>query len=61
MNNELGVDCSGCKIKLTTENAGGYRCYCQKCVAAMPELPKDKNNEGYNLAGTYPKFKWIAA
>lgn len=56
---DLGEICTGCKTKLTLENIGGYRCYCEKCVAVMPELPKD--NKGYFLEGEYPNFTWVEA
>ena len=54
---DLGVKCPGCQTDLTTKNAGGYRSYCEICVKAMPELPRD--GFGYNIMGKYPNFLWI--
>ena len=48
--------CEGCLCKLTLENIGGYQCFCDKCVAAMPSLP---GNGGYFIEGMYPNFKWV--
>lgn len=57
MNCELDVNCDGCDIPLTIDNVGGYRCFCQKCVDVMPELPKEGN--GFNIVGKYPNFEWV--
>lgn len=32
----FGINCPGCGTELTTDNAGGYRTFCIKCVKAMP-------------------------
>ena len=55
----LDINCPGCHAALTTNNAGGYRCYCDKCVQAMPELPASINNDGFYLSGKYPGFEWL--
>ena len=52
----IGI-CPGCDIDITIEDAGGYRTYCQKCVDAMPPLPRD--GKGYNIKGRYPNFEWV--
>lgn len=49
------IQCPGCGVSLTPENAGGYRKYCWNCVEALPPLP---DNGGYELTGTYPDFQW---
>lgn len=54
----LGVSCPGCGVDLTVRNSGGYRCYCEKCVDAMPTFPTD--GRGYVIEGTYPNFRWVA-
>ena len=61
MDNNLNVKCTGCDISLTIENAGGYRCFCNKCVEVMPEIPKEPSKNGWYLKGYYPEFKWIKA
>jgi hypothetical protein len=55
------VFCPGCEVALTEDNVGGYRCYCETCVAAMPEIPKEPAGAGFYLYGKYPTFKWVAA
>lgn len=53
----LGVQCPGCWAELTLENAGGYHCFCRKCVEAMPPFPTD--GRGYTIEGKYPDFQWV--
>lgn len=55
--NMLGVDCGGCGTPLTIDNAGGYQDFCEKCVKAMPEFPKD--GEAHHIEGRYPNFRWV--
>lgn len=50
------IFCPGCDDELTISNAGGYRCFCDKCVDAMPEFPTEKG--GYLISGKYPNFEW---
>ncbi len=54
---DLGINGPGCGETLTYENVGGYRCYCKKCVDAMPELPDTGGS--FLLSGSYPGFKWV--
>jgi hypothetical protein len=56
-----GVFCPGCDVALTEDNAGGYRCYCETCVAVMPQIPKEPAGAGFYLDGRYPLLKWVAA
>jgi len=57
---DLDFKCSGCGAHLTTENIGGYRCFCTKCVQSFPDFPRnDKSGRGYNIEGQTPNFKWI--
>ena len=60
---KLNIKCPGCEVELTTQNAGGYQCYCEDCVAALPEWPKQKEgeNKGYYLTGTRKSFRWVEA
>jgi len=51
------IYCPGCNVEITLDNAGGYRCFCQQCVDAMPEFPKD--GKGHVIEGKYPNFKWL--
>jgi hypothetical protein len=55
----MGVICPGCKADITTINAGGYRNYCEHCVAAFPAFPNNQSMNGYQLTGTYPNFEWV--
>jgi hypothetical protein len=52
------VVCPGCRIELTVTNAGGYRTFCESCVAAFPPLP---TAGAWTIEGTFPRFKWIEA
>lgn len=56
-NSNLSIDCSGCGAPLTTDNVGGYRCFCRKCVDAFPEFPKD--GRGHLIEGQYQNFEWV--
>lgn len=57
---KLNMKCSGCEEELTTQNIGGYRCYCDKCVKVMPPIPRDDNYKGgYYLHGTQKSFRWM--
>ncbi len=60
MNTE--IFCPGCRQKITEENAGGYRTYCDMCVDQMPPIPSatDSGN-GYYIEGRFPNFEWIRA
>jgi rRNA maturation endonuclease Nob1 len=53
----MGVKCPGCEVEITTGNAGGYRCYCQKCVPEFPYIPN--TGKSYVIEGTYPDFCWV--
>lgn len=55
------IPCSGCGVNLTQDNIGGYRCYCDTCVAAIPPMPEAPKGSGFILSGTYPNFEWHAA
>lgn len=60
MNNsdeDLGIKCPGCGVNLTLINAGGYQCFCERCVEAMPLPPK--TGKGYFISGKYPNFEWV--
>jgi len=50
----FNVECPGCGVLLTEDNAGGYRCYCATCVDAMPPAPAGS----CQLVGQYPHFSW---
>ncbi len=54
----INRECSGCGVELTLINIGGYRCYCDKCVDAMPKLPTD--GKSYTCKGKYPHFEWVS-
>ena len=59
---DLDINCSGCDVELTIDNAGGYRCYCEKCVSAIGPIPNDnleKRSLGWRVEGKYPNFKWV--
>jgi hypothetical protein len=56
---DLGIECPGCGVPLRMDNAGGYRCFCQRCVDVMPPLPKEPG--GYFIEGKYPDFRWVRA
>lgn len=56
MMESFGVQCPGCGVEITVENAGGYRCFCEKCVKAMPPFTKD--GKGHLIEGKYPNFWW---
>lgn len=53
------IKCPGCGEELTEENAGGYRTYCQDCVADMPSPPNCPH--GFVLTGVRGSFKWECA
>jgi hypothetical protein len=55
----MGITCPGCQTELTTTNAGGYRCYCEECVAVFPAFPDNQSLNGYVLQGVYPSFTWV--
>jgi len=55
-NHELGVNCPGCDVHLTVQNAGGYRAYCDKCVANLGEPPKGCLE--FSPRGQYPNLYW---
>ncbi len=55
---ELGERCPGCDVELTTDNAGGYRTFCQLCVDAMPPLPNDGAGYLIKEGCRYPNFEW---
>ena len=57
MDERMGIECPGCGVDLTASNAGGYRCFCEKCVDAMPPFPREPG--GYNIEGVYPNFRWV--
>jgi len=50
------IVCPGCWVELTPENAGGYRMFCEKCVAVMPPIPGD---DSYEIEGSFPNFRWV--
>jgi hypothetical protein len=51
-----GVECPGCSRPITPNNAGGYRTFCERCVAAFPPFPAD--GKGHLIADgcRYPNF-----
>lgn len=55
------VFCPGCEVALTEDNVGGYRCFCESCVAVMPQIPTEPAGAGFYLDGKYPTFKWVVA
>lgn len=55
---DLGIDCPGCSRPLTTSNAGGYRTFCQRCVAAFPPFPSDGKEHLIAEGCRYPNFYW---
>lgn len=57
----IGINCQGCGDVLTLQNIGGYQCFCDKCVMAIPPLPTSENGRGFHIEGTYPNFKWMPA
>ncbi|MFC4654351.1 hypothetical protein ACFO3I_04835 [Rheinheimera marina] len=54
----FNVECPGCGVLLTEDNAGGYRCYCATCVDAIPQMPQAHAGTGFQLVGQYPHFSW---
>jgi hypothetical protein len=56
----IGVQCPGCDVELTINNAGGYQCFCQKCVDAMPPFPKAPHIGSDLLDGELPSKRQIA-
>lgn len=52
------LQCPGCDVEITVDNAGGYRTYCDRCVEAFPQLPSAGS---WRLAGRYPAFEWLLA
>ena len=55
---DLDINCPGCNIELTTDNAGGYRTFCRKCVTSMPTSPKDGKGHLIKEGCKYPNFEW---
>ena len=50
--------CPGCDVEITVENVGGYRCFCEKCVKAMPPFPNDGKGHLIKEGCKYPYFEW---
>lgn len=53
-----GVDCPGCSRPITPYNAGGYREFCRRCVAAFPPFPNDGKGHLIAEGCRYPDFRW---
>jgi hypothetical protein len=56
--NADGIKCPGCDEKLTRNNAGGYRTFCEMCVAAFPPFPIDGKGHLIKEGCRYPNFEW---
>jgi hypothetical protein len=52
------IKCPGCDVALTTQNAGGYRTFCDRCVKAMPPLPTDGAGYLIKEGSRCPNFEW---
>lgn len=55
---EFDINCPGCNVELTPDNAGGYRTFCDKCVKSMPPFPKDGKGHLIKAGCKYPNFEW---
>ena len=55
---EPKIQCPGCDVEITAENAGGYRTFCEDCVDAIPPLPKDGAGYLIKEGCRYPNFEW---
>lgn len=41
----MGAECPECGVEITTENAGGYRTYCDECVDDVVRKLRGDNND----------------